>query len=269
MLLFYRGLIGLTGSLLLGLLAYLSGKLTKSGFVVLLLIGTASFIWAPPIHWLLLLLFFGSSWLIATVKKYTATRPTPETTGKSDRRDCYQLVANSLPYLLAIIAWQWTKEIRWWLVAAAAIAGATSDTWASEIGVLSKKPPRNILGGKPTVTGESGGISVLGLAASLAGSLLISGTFMIISKLFAPGEVTLSWLWIPLFTGSLNSLLDSLLGSSLQGKFLTKDQQLVEQANWHDQPATHVSGLKWFNNDGVNLISGLATILLAWWLTTR
>lgn len=266
MLLIYRLVMGFVGSLVLGTLAYLGQTLTFSGLTAILFIGTISFLWAPPICWLLLLLFFGSSWLISTIKRLTSIGPTPETTGKSSHRDACQLLANSLPYLLAVAGWQLTGEHNWWIVAAAAIAGATSDTWASEIGVLSKRPPRNILLWQTETIGSSGAVSRLGLAASLGGSLLISGVFYTLTWLFDPDQVNLTWFLIPLAAGFFNSMIDSFLGATLQGKFLTKDGHLVETAQWQQQETTLLRGLPWLNNDGVNLLSGLLTILLAWLL---
>ncbi len=52
------------------------------------------------------------------------------------------------------------------------IASANSDTWASEIGSLSKKNPIYIRTFKRIERGTSGAISLLGSIAALSGSLL-------------------------------------------------------------------------------------------------
>ena len=51
---------------------------------------------------------------------------------------------------------------------AGAIAAASADTWATEIGTLSPANPVSIATLRPVQTGMSGGVSILGIAASAA-----------------------------------------------------------------------------------------------------
>src|SRR5207302_7645094 len=58
--------------------------------------------------------------------------------------------------------------------AAGAIAAATADTWATELGRWSRTPPRLITTLRSVPHGTSGGITPFGTAAAATGALLIS-----------------------------------------------------------------------------------------------
>jgi uncharacterized membrane protein len=56
----------------------------------------------------------------------------------------------------------------------AATAEAASDTWAGEIGRLSKKPPVSLKTGKAVSRGVSGGVTLLGYGGGLLGAAFIA-----------------------------------------------------------------------------------------------
>lgn len=106
-------------------------------------------------------------------------------------------------------------------------AAVAADTFSSELGILSKSPPRLIT--SPTLRvvppGTNGGVTLTGLLAGVLGAFLIAVT----SVLFVPFCAE-SWsllergLFVAAVTvcGTLGSLLDSLLGGLLQASVVDK-----------------------------------------------
>jgi uncharacterized protein (TIGR00297 family) len=98
------------------------------------------------------------------------------------------------------------------IAAVAAIATATSDTWATEVGLL----PRNhktvaITNFKAVEPGTDGGVSLYGTISALLGSSLIGAVYM----LFSYEDHLLIFLIIAV-SGFLGCIIDSLLGATLQ-----------------------------------------------------
>ncbi len=90
-----------------------------------------------------------------------------------------------------------------------AVSAANSDTWASEIGVLSKNAYM-IIGLKRVKPGVNGAVSPLGLFSSAAGAMVI-GAYSLIS-------LPKIYFLIISLSGFVGSLADSLLGETLENK---------------------------------------------------
>ncbi|MFC1786869.1 TIGR00297 family protein [Halobacteriota archaeon] len=93
-----------------------------------------------------------------------------------------------------------------------AIATATGDTLASEIGETSKVQPVEIMNFKKVPAGTNGAISVLGEMASIVGSAVIG--ILAISM----GMAGLHVLPIIIFGGFIGTNMDSLLGATLENR---------------------------------------------------
>ena len=216
---------GLLGSFILGFIVFYIGGV--SGIVMLLF-------------------FFLSSSLITKLRGGSS----------SGRRYLGSVAANGIPACLSIILFQATLDTLFLTAFAAALAEATADTWAGEIGQMSKKDPVSILTFTKVPRGISGGVTVLGLAASLLASLLIA--------LLLLGTFTCSWIAVPIITASgfLGALLDSLLGATIQVQYRREDGTLTEEKT--DKRAR---GIPFIDNDMVNFLSGLFSISIAMFLS--
>ena len=103
-----------------------------------------------------------------------------------------------------------------------AIATATGDTLASEIGQTYRKLPRLITDLKVVPTGTDGGITTLGEVSALAGA----GAIAIISALLGLGDLSMI---VPVVLGGLfGANIDSVLGAVLERRhYLTNSTVTV------------------------------------------
>ncbi|MCA9958190.1 MAG: DUF92 domain-containing protein, partial [Anaerolineales bacterium] len=135
----------------------------------------------------------------------------------------------------------------------------TADTWATELGTLSKTPPRLITTGEVVDVGTSGGVSWLGTAVSLTGGLLIGLAGGLLQH--ARGEKMLGRIALAGAIGGLvGSLTDSLLGATVQQIYYCDTCQKDTERKIHKcgTVTRPLRGWSWMNNDLVNLISSIA-----------
>ncbi|WLR56341.1 DUF92 domain-containing protein [Mesobacillus subterraneus] len=145
----------------------------------------------------------------------------------------------------------------WLLVLAISLASANADTWASELGVLSKQQPISIKSFKRVPRGTSGAISGFGTAASAAGSLLIALTALL---LFGGDPV---WVLFVFLFGLAGSLADTVLGAYFQAEFkCVHCNVLTEKLTHCSMPTKQVSGFNRMNNDAVNFVSCFTVAIL-------
>ncbi len=228
--------VGFVLSLAISLPARALRWLTTDGAIAAVFVGTlvyASGGWARAG---LLVLFFATS---SVLTRWQASRkPHPEHIAG---RDAAQVLANGA-VATVLSVWGALSPAPWVAAAfAGAVAASTADTWATEIGLLSKAPPRLITAGvlraHATVSpGTSGGVTWLGMIAACAGSAVIAGT-------------STAWLatgLAPVWAGGVFGMaLDSLLGATVEGRW------------------------RWMTNDAVNFLATVsgatcAAVLTRW-----
>jgi uncharacterized protein (TIGR00297 family) len=261
--------IGLVVSTAIGAGGYVKGALARSGMVGAMLVGTAIFGFGGWVWGMVLITFFVLSSALSTYKA-SLKETLAEKFAKGSRRDLGQTLANGgLGALIALLAW--TLQDSGLLVAfVGAMATVNADTWATELGVLSRRPPRLITTGKVVEPGTSGGVSPLGTLATLAGGASIgvaTALFLGIDKAlggrgFAPVAAT-AWrgalgLTLAATVGGLaGSLLDSLLGATVQAIYYShgRAKETEKPIDPDGTPNEHVRGWAWLTNDWVNFIS--------------
>ena len=143
------------------------------------------------------------------------------------------------------------------VVYSAALTECFADTAASGIGVLSKKAYDPIRF-KRIEVGMSGGMSVLGTAASLIASFV----FALIPVAF--GVLDAKLYLVVAVSAFVGAIFDSFLGALAQAKFkCTVCGMHTEREEHCDAPTEHIGGLKFIDNDAVNVISVAFSALLS------
>ena len=265
--------LGFCLAALIGSLGYRRGALSQSGVVGAILTGGLIFGFGGLSGAALLLAFFVSSSLLSRFKE-SQKEKLAEKFSKGSQRDLGQALANGGLAALCIAVWAFTREPAWWAAFAAALAAANADTWATELGVLSRTLPRLITNGREVEVGTSGGITFWGTVAATAGSFFIALTALIAILLDPALESFRSPTPIlPLFiafSGLLASLFDSLLGASAQGIYYCDScRKETESRPIHrcGSRTRHLRGWQWLDNDWVNFLAtgvGAALTLLAY-----
>ncbi len=250
-------LYGFLLALIIAFLAYRAHSLNKSGALAAVLTGTIIF-GIGGWDWAILLLtfFITSSALSRAFKKRKIGLD--EKYSKGHERDAGQVFGNGgVAALFALLHGFFPAALWPWLGFAAALAAVNADTWATELGVLNPHPPRMITNFRKVVEkGTSGGISLVGTLAALAGSAVIA----VLAFLLNPA-VTPAFCLLLTASGLVGSLFDSLLGATVQAiYFCLKDQKETERHPLHlcGTETVHLRGWKWLTNDWVNFGCGLA-----------
>ena len=175
--------------------------------------------------WLLLLLCFLLSSHMATKWRFQEKTERGLNESTDGHRGWINVAANGgMPALVALLAFlieDWEHGL--WLFAAA-VAVATSDTWASEIGSLDDRV-RMITTFKSCEAGVNGGFSPNGQLAAALGGVLIGITALMASMVMFSTNMseTMTLAGIVAGLGFLGCQIDSVLGAVLENRgFLTK-----------------------------------------------
>jgi len=261
-------MIGLILAAVTASLGYLGKALSRSGVIAAFFLGSILF-GLGGIAWAILLLaFFIPSSLLSVLFK---SRKMPAEAGyeKSSRRDAWQVVANGgLAGLCAVAHWAFPGSLLPWLAASAALAAASADTWATELGVLSHKNPVIIFSDRKVERGTSGAISLEGEVAALLGSgfialastlLFSAGSYSNLAVL--PGALPIT----VILSGFIGCQVDSILGATLQAiYFCPSCKKETEKHPFHTcgTQTQRLRGVRWMNNDWVNFACTLSAALV-------
>ncbi|KAL4707775.1 hypothetical protein ACJJTC_001721 [Scirpophaga incertulas] len=145
-------------------------------------------------------------------------------------------------------------------------ACSNGDTWASELGtVLSKSEPFLITSMKRVPVGTNGGVSLVGTCFSTIGGFIIGISYYLAVYYFSDPVLLANappqWPIIVFgsFAGFLGSLIDSVMGATMQYSGLDKYGRIVSHSSL---TVTHISGRNILDNHSVNLITTVIMGLL-------
>lgn len=239
-------------------LAYRRRSLTRGGAAGAIVTGTTIFGLGGWPWGLAMIYFFVSSTLLSHFRERDKKRVADDKFSKGSQRDIAQTAANGgLASLLALLYGLTRSETTRKTLRAAftgALATATADTWATELGTLSSHQPRLITTGKPVPPGTSGGITLPGTTASALGALTLGCAFWATQGL---RKKQASLLLIALLSGTAGSFFDSLLGATLQAMYYCPacEKETEQQVHNCGTPTKTLRGIPWFNNDVVNFLA--------------
>jgi uncharacterized protein (TIGR00297 family) len=263
------------GLALSGAIAYaglVKGALSRSGAAGAVVVGTSIF-WLGGWVWgLLLVAFFVSSSLLSRYRE-REKEGLAEKFAKGHRRDLGQTLANGGAGVALAVGSALFPHPFWLAAYVGAMATVNADTWATELGVLSRVKPRLITTGRPVDVGTSGGVSRLGTFSALAGGAFV-GAIAGLLQLAAGGTGTDSLLLLlsGVVGGLAGSFFDSLLGATVQAIYFCESCSKETERTIHrcGTATRRLRGWRWLNNDLVNLISSVfgaaAGLALAIWL---
>ena len=254
---------GLALAAAISVLAWRARSLTRGGALTATTIGTLAV--ATGWNWgVLLILYFISSSALSRVGRARKDRRTASVVAKAGERDAVQVLANGAVFGAAALMMLIAPHAYWIALGAGSLATSAADTWATEIGTLSRRDPRFVLDGRRVPAGTSGAISLEGTLAMFAGAAFI-GMMMIVLGWTFPLAIRVA------FAGVFGAIIDTLLGATVQTRRWCDACARETECTTHDCGAMtrRLRGLAWLDNDLVNLLSALAGGLLAALLSFR
>lgn len=254
--------IGVGLAVLVALLARSAGSLSTSGSFAAILIGGITFGLGGPLPGTLLIAFFITSSILSRIggtrKKHMA-----KAFAKGGERDHGQVFANGMVAAIFSIILAFLGEGFWLAGITGAFAAVNADTWSTELGVLAKSKPRLISTMKTVEPGTSGGMTLEGTLAGLAGAGLIA----LIAGIARSDPILLL---AATFGGLSGATLDSFLGATVQVIYYCAfDEKETEQHPVHvcGNQTTYLRGWSWLSNDMVNFLASFlgSLVTIAIW----
>ena len=236
--------------------AHRAKSLSPSGAVAAATIGTIAI--AAGWSWgIVLIVYFVSSSLLSRFRAAQKAERMGDRVEKGGARDAVQVLANGGVFAAAAAGNVAAPDALWQWVGAGALAASASDTWATELGSLSRVSPRSIIGLKRVPAGTSGAVTGAGFIAAAAAALLMAGAVRVVGwNVNAAGAA--------LVGGLAGCLMDSVIGATLQARRWCDGCGAATERTVHScgRPTRVIGGLARLDNDGVNLVATVTGALL-------
>lgn len=233
--------------------AYRVRALSLSGAIAAFVVGSITFGIGGWRAALVLFAFFVPSTLLSRIGKRRKRELID--VEKTGARDAWQVVANGGVAALALL-FAPRYDAAMLAAFAGAFAAASADTWGTEIGTLARATPRSIFTLKPVPAGLSGGITLQGTLAEIAGAALVASVAALSG--FASFFAILA-------AGVIGAFVDSALGATTQAlRYCPRCERACETDPHACGAATVLRrGFAWFENDAVNLAATACGALAA------
>jgi uncharacterized protein (TIGR00297 family) len=260
---YYTELFAQFFALTISIFAWRKRSVSLSGFISMLVI-SSFFIWNNGIAALLILFgMFASASLLTKYKTEYKSVLTDKVVKKHGPRDAVQALCNLGIAFFCFLFYTYNREEVWLLALLCSVASSNADSWASELGILSKKKPVLITNFKICKPGISGGITWFGSFAGIMGSIFIALLSLLLKEKMMIGYSIVHLFFLVSLAGIAGLFMDSLLGATLQ--IVYKDDKGEETENV-PLGLNKSRGLRWINNDGVNFLSSMLVALTVYLL---
>ena len=255
-----RAAAGLLVAAVIAAVARASRALTVDGAIAATAVGAASI--AAGWAWgALLLAFFLSSSALSRIGIDIKHRRTSSVLEKGGERDAVQVLANGAVVATAAMGSLAVPWDGWLAIGAGALTAATADTWATEMGTLSKEQPRMVTTGRAVRPGTSGAVTGVGTLGMVLGSAFLT---LCVAAVVWPRHVA-----VAAFAGGvLGALADSLAGATVQSRRRCASCDAFTERAIHSCGAQTVNagGASWMSNDAVNflctLVGGFSALIV-------
>lgn len=253
-----RLLLGAVLAAAFSVAAWRAGALSRSGGVA----ASASGAFATAAGWdwaTILVAYFVATSALGRVGASRKAARTRGIVAKGGTRDWRQVAANGGVFAAGALGWAFVaRDAAFAALALGSLAAAAADSWGTEIGTLVRGDARSVLTFRRVPAGTSGGVTLAGTLATLAGAAFIAGL-----------AAALGWesrlAGAAVAGGVAGALVDSVLGAVLQARRWCPRCELATERMRHDcgMPTVHAGGVAWLDNDAVNVACAVTGGLLA------
>jgi uncharacterized protein (TIGR00297 family) len=200
---------------ILGFITYKRKSLDFFGSAVMIIMGVV-IIFSAGANWLLLIILFLVMSLLATKYSKKYKRSLGQFEG---RRTSKNVISNGVvACFMAAFGGYYSPFVGGFI---GAIATATSDTLASEIGVLDKHP-RLITTLQTVDPGTNGAVSVLGTVVGIVGAGIIGIAAYLLGIVPSP----LSAIVVSIISGTVGCFMDSILGALFENRGMITNEHV-------------------------------------------
>lgn len=200
---------------ILGFITYKRKSLDFFGSAVMIIMGVV-IIFSAGANWLLLIILFLVMSLLATKYSKKYKRSLGQFEG---RRTSKNVISNGVvACFMAAFGGYYSPFVGGFI---GAIATATSDTLASEIGVLDKHP-RLITTLQTVDPGTNGAVSVLGTVVGIVGAGIIGIAAYLLGIVPSP----LSAIAVSIISGTVGCFMDSILGALFENRGMITNEHV-------------------------------------------